>query len=325
MTRAGFALLLSCTPVLFGAGVYADIAAGAKLTPAQAAAIESGKPPISPADSRRLLGYYAAYPDAPQHRDKRIALILALAQQGALGRLATHRAAHIRRDAEGYAKVKDTLLARAEKTKLPIDRSNAAWFLFPEEPHEAIKITAENGLLHDTAVMAAQYLLGIVHSDDARTSPFGRGLLDLVNETPDPLFQFTFGDTLRTLGAQLYSEGKTEWNYTALANESLARAAKAEPQQTNCGFEPAALATRGAASSPPKPPADYAPLSHGEVAFHALIGCSGYAASLEWLDGPVTAVSAAKREIAARQFDVQPAGGSPAQSLQLLTAGRKSR
>ncbi len=318
------AVLLFGPLFLYASALADDFSAGAKLTPAQAAAIESGKPPISLADSRRLLGYYAAYPDPPQHRDKRIALILTLAQQGALGRLAVHRAAHFRRETASYTKVKDALLARAEKTKLPIDRSNAAWFLFPEEPDEAIKITAENGLMHDTAVMAAQYLLGVVHPD-GRSSPFGRGLMDLVNETPDPLFQFAFGDTLRALGAQLYAEGKTEWNYTALANESLARAAKAEPQQTNCGFEPAALPTRGAASSPPKPPADYAPLAPGEVAFHALIGCSGYAASLEWLDGPATAVSAAKREIAARQFDVQPAGGSPAQSLQLLTAGRKSR
>ena len=60
-------------------------------------------------------------------------------------------------------------------------------------------------------------------------------------------------------------------------------------------------------------------------AFHALIGCSGYAASLEWLDGPATAVSAAKREISVRQFDVLTAGGSPTQSLQFLTAGRKNR
>ena len=324
MIRVDLTLLLFSVSPLYAAGISADFAAGAKLNSAQAAAIETAKPPVPLSDSRRLLGYYAAYPDAPQHRDKRIALILALTQQGALGSLATHRAAHLRQDAEGYTKIKDALLARAEKTKLPIDRSNAAWFLFPAEPDEAIKIAAENGLMYDTAVMAAQYLLGLVHPD-ARTSPFGRGLLDLVNDTTDPLFQFAFGDTLRTLGAQLYSESKTEWDYTTLANESLARAAKAEPQQTNCSFAPAALPACGTALPPARPPADVAALASGEVAFHALIGCSGYAASLEWLDGPAAAVSAAKREISVRQFDVLTAGGSPTQSLQFLTAGRKNR
>ena len=143
------------------ASITDDLATGAKLSPSQAAAIEASvaqnKAPLP--DRLRLLGWYAAQPE-PAHRDKRIALILALAQQGALGRLATHTAANISREAspEGYAKVKAVLLARAEKSKLPVDRSNAAWFVFPAEPDEAIRITAENGLMRDTAVLAAEPL-----------------------------------------------------------------------------------------------------------------------------------------------------------------------
>ncbi len=311
-----------------GAGILDDLAAGAKLTPSQAAALAS-KPAATLADRHRLLGWYAANTDA-QHLEKRFALILSLAQQGALGRLATHDAARIRRTGAdslaspaGYAKVKEALLERAEKTKLPVDRSNAAWFIFGEEPGEAIKLTAENGLMHDTAVMAAQYLLGVV-DPDGRRSPFGRGLLGLIAETPDPLFQFTFADTLRRLGAQLYATGKTDGNYTALANESLARAAKAEPQQTNCGFEPAALPARGSTPLSPKPDAANSAAT-GEVSFYALIGCSGYAVSLEWLEGPAGSVSAAKRQIATRQFQVPIANGTPTQTVQLLIAGGKSR
>jgi hypothetical protein len=301
------------------ASITDDLATGAKLSPSQAAAIEASvaqnKAPLP--DRLRLLGWYAAQPE-PAHRDKRIALILALAQQGALGRLATHTAANISREAspEGYAKVKAVLLARAEKSKLPVDRSNAAWFVFPAEPDEAIRITAENGLMRDTAVLAAQYLLGVVHPDP-RSSPFGRSLRQLASETPDPLFQFAFGHTLRDLGARLYATGKTEWDYTALANEALARAAKAEPQQGNCGFDPAVLPARG--SVPPIKPSA-APTS-GEVTFYALVGCSGYAASLEWLDGPAEGVSAAKREIAARTLEIP----GTRQSLQVVSAGRKAR
>ena len=82
MIRVDLTLLLFSVSPLYAAGISADFAAGAKLTPAQAAAIETAKPPVPLSGSRQLLGYYAAYPDAPQHRDKRIALILALTQQG---------------------------------------------------------------------------------------------------------------------------------------------------------------------------------------------------------------------------------------------------
>jgi len=301
------------------ASVNDDLATGAKLSPPQAAAIEASvaQHKASLADRLRLLGWYAAQPE-PEHRDKRIALILALAEQGALGRLSTHAAANVRREAspEGYAKAKAALLARAEKSKLPVDRSNAAWFVFPEEPDEAIRITAENGLMRDTAVLAAQYLLGVVHPEP-RSSAFGRSLLQLLSDTPDPLFQFAFGATLRDLGAQLYAAGKTEWDYTTLANEALARAAKAEPQQTNCGYEPAVLPARGTTPSVKSMPTS----GSGEVTFYALIGCSGYAASLEWLDGPAESVSAAKREIAARTIEIP----GTRQSLQLISAGRKGR
>jgi hypothetical protein len=333
---ARFALTASLAiVVLHAAGISEDLANGALLTATQAAAIEAaaaqGKAPLP--DRHRLLGWYAAHPEA-QHRGKRVALILALAQRGELGRLSTHEAARIRRDEnagplaspDGYAQVKAALLARAQKSKLPVDHSNAAWFVFFDEPDEAIRITAENGLERDTAVMAAQYLLGVV-TPDARSSGFGRGLLQLVNETGEPLFQYAFGDTLRTIGARLYAEGKTEWDYTTLANQALARAAKAEPQQTSCGFTPAVLPTRGAASPPIKAnPGLTSPPSPGEVTFYVLIGCSGYAASLEWLEGPAEAVGAAKREIATRHFDVPLAGGQPSQSLQLISAvGRRAR
>ena len=323
---------LAFLPLLLHAAVAVsdDIASGAALTPAQAAAIEATLTPnkASLSDRRRLLGWYAAQHE-PQHRDKRIALILALAQQGALGWLATHTAANIRREGdalaspEGYAKVKAALVARAEKSKLPLDRSNAAWFVFPEEPDEAIRITAESGLMRDTAVLAAHYLLGVV-TPDARSTAFGRGLLQLVNETPEPLFQFAFAGALSETGARLYAAGKSDWNYTTLANEAFARAAKAEPQQTNCGYDPVVLPARGSLASSVKPA--LAPPA-GDVTFYALIGCSGHAVSLEWLDGPAESVSAAKREIAVRQFDVPFNGSQPRQVLQLVTGGaaRKAR
>lgn len=291
-------------PLLFQAvSITGELAAGAKLSSAQAAAIEAAaaanKAPL--ADRLRLLGWYNANPAAP-HREKRAGLIR-------------------RSDSpEAYPEIKAALLARAEKTKLPIDRANAAWFVFPDEPDVAISLTAENGLLRDTAILAARFLLGTTNPD-ARSTDFGRSLLQLVSETSEPLFQYAFGDTLRSLGAKLYAEGKTEWNYTTLANESLARAAKAEPQQPNCGFDSAAIPARNSAP-PVRIPEEVS--GKGAVTFYALIGCSGYAVSLEWLDGPADAVASAKREIAARQFNV----GSPArQSLKLVAAGgaRKAR
>jgi hypothetical protein len=290
-------------PLLFqAASITGELAAGARLSSAQAAAIEAAaaanKAPL--AERARLLGWYNSHPGA--HRERRAGLIR-------------------RSDsAEAYAEIKAALLARAEKTKLPADRSNAAWFVFPDEPDVAISLTAENGLLRDTAVLAARFLLGTTNPD-ARSTDFGRSLLQLVSETSDPLFQYAFGDTLRSLGARLYAEGKTEWNYTTLANESLARAAKAEPQQPNCGFDSAALPARNSATPERSPPEVS---GKGAVTFYALIGCSGYAVSLEWLDGPADAVAQAKREIAARQFNA----GSPArQSLKLVAAGgaRKAR
>jgi hypothetical protein len=292
-------------PLFFAATVTEDLAAGAKLTPADAAIIE-GSPKASLPDRLRLLGWYHANPN-PQHAGKRVALILALAGQGALGRLATHpAAAQISRQAspDGYAKVKAALLARAEKTRLAVDQSNAAWFIFPEEPDQAIGLTAENGLMVDTAMLAARYLLGTT-DPDARSTAFGRSLLQLVKDTPDPLFQYAFADTLR-------AAGKIEWDYTPLANEAFARAAKAEPQQTNCGPNPAV-----------SPLAESGPLSAGQVEFYALIGCSGFPVSLELLGGRPESAGAAKREIAARTFEVPIVGGQPRQSLQLVRAGAR--
>ena len=334
MGRLAFSVLFAVI-VLPAATILDDLATGAKLSATQVSAIEVavGQSKSTLPDRLRLLGWYGAHPDV-QHRDKRVALILALAQRGELGRLATHEAARIRREGtdalaspEGYAQVKAALLARAEKTARPVDRSNAAWFVFFEEPDEAIRIAAESGLKRDTAVMAAQYLLGVV-TPDARSSGFGRGLLQMVNETDEPLFQYAFGGTLRQLGASLYAMGKTEWDYTELANQALARAAKAEPQQTNCAFTPAALPARGGSLTAAAKVASesLAAAAPGEVAFHALIGCSGYATSLEWLDGSSESVGAAKREIAARHFDVPLVKGQPSQTIQIVGAGgRKAR
>ena len=236
-------------------------------------------------------------------------------------------AAQVRPEGEDRAKTKAGLMARAEKSQAPVDRSNLVWFLFPEEPDKAFELAAAHGQIRDSAVLAAHYLLGLGPArlnPDARNSGFGRGLVELVNETPDPLFQFAFGDALRQMGAWLYASGQTEWDYTALANAALARASKAEPQQANCGFDPAVLPVRGAAAvSRPKP--SPAPPESG-VSFLALIGCSGYVTSLEWLGGPAAAVGAAKREIAARHFDVRVVNGQPRQALEVVStaAGRRA-
>lgn len=295
------AVLAIAPLLLFAVTVTEDLAAGAKLNAADAATMESWRK-ITTADRLRLLGWYNANP-APERRDKRAALIVGLAEEGALGWLATHpAAAHLSRkeSPEAYGKAKAALLTRAEKSKHPMDFSNAAWFVFPEEPDEAIRLTAENGLMRDTAALAARYLLGVT-DPDARSTAFGRGLLQLVKDTPDPLFQYTFADTLR-------AAGKTEWDYTPLANEAFARAAKAESQQTNCGPNPTPFVLT---ETPPLAPS-------GQAEFYALIGCSGYVVSVELLKGSTDMARAAKRQIANRTFEVPRVDGQPRQSILLL-------
>ena len=319
------ALLALILPLAAAAAGFPDeVAAGAKLAAPDAAALEtrfaSGK--AAAADRARLLGWYSTHPES---RDRRIALILAMVEKGDSAQLFEHGAARVGREDEAYAKVKAALSARAEKSHAPADRSNLVWFLFAEEPDKAFELAAANGQIRDSAVLAAHYLLGlgpIRINPDARRSGFGRGLLELVNETADPLFQFAFGDALRQMGAWLYASGQIEWDYTTLANAALARASKAEPQQTNCGFDPAVLPARGGVATLPK--LSSAPV--GGVSFHALIGCSGYVTSLEWLDGPAASAGAAKREIAARNFEVPRVNGQPRQILAVVTttAGRRA-
>ncbi len=338
-----FALaLLSVLPPLSPAALPDDFAAGAKLAASDAANLEAkvSAAKASLAERARLLGWYAtqsASPDAAKIRGQRLSLLQSLLSSERLFaqvEAAVHREGDALASAEGYASLKAALQTRAEKSKSPADWSNLVWFLFPEEPDEAIRLATENGLAWDGAVMSGYYLLGIGRrrytapmtplaiNQDNRLSPFGRSLLALVKDNDEPLFQFAFGDTLRREGARLYAAGQLEWDYTALANESLARAAKAEPQQTNCGFLPAALPAKGAAmpqeTPPPSQPSGAS--VQKRVTFMALIGCSGQAVALDLLGGPPELVSAAKRQIASRQFEVPVQGSEPRQSLQPAVA-----
>ena len=338
-----FVMALLCVPPpLSLAALPDDLAAGAKLAASDAVGLEAkvSSAKATPAERARLLGWYAtqsASPDAARIRDRRLLLLQSLLSSERLFanvEAAVHREGDVLASADGYASLKAALLARVEKSKSPADWSNLVWFLFPEEPDDAIRLATENGLAWDGAVMSGYYLLGIGRrrytapmaplaiNQDNRLSPFGRSLLTLVKDNDEPLFQFAFGDTLRREGARLHAAGQLEWDYTALANESLARAAKAEPQQTNCGFVPAALPPKGA-TVPPENPLPSQPLGAAgqkRVTFMALIGCSGQAVALDLLGGPPELVSAAKRQIASRQFDVPVQGSEPRQSLQPAVA-----
>ena len=339
-----FVLALLCVSPFSIAALPDDLAAGAKASASAAAGLQvkvsTGQATL--AERARLLGWYATQSTSADAvtttiRDQRLALLQSLISSDRLFahvEAAVHREGDAFASAEGYTNLKSALLARAEKSKSPSDRSNLAWFLFPEEPEEAIPMATENGLAWDGAVMSAYYLLGIGRrsytsptnpltiNQDNRLSPFGRALLTLVKDNDEPLFQFAFGDLLSREGARLYAAGRIEWDYTTLANESLARAAKAEPQQTNCSFAPAALPAKGTIVPPETPPLSEPPGAgvQRRVTFMALIGCSGQATALDLLGGPPELVSAAKRQIAARQFQQPMHGSEPRQSLQPAVA-----
>ena len=341
-----FVLTLLCLPAFSTAALPDDIAAGVRLSASGAAGLQAkvSAAKATLAERTSLLGWYAtqsASPDAAMIRGQRLALLQSLVSSDRLFahvEAAVHREGNAFASAEDYTNLKNGLLARAEKSKSPADRSNLAWFLFSEEPEEAIPMATENGLAWDAAVMSAYYLLGIGRrgytspmnpltiNPDNRLSPFGRALSMLVKDNDEPLFQFAFGDTLRREGARLHAAGRSEWDYTGLSNESLARAAKAEPQQTNCGFAPAILPAKGATiplETPPENPPPSEPsgaVVQKRVTFMALIGCSGQAVALDLLGGPAELVSAAKRQIAARRFEQPVPGSEPRQSLQLAVA-----
>ena len=93
-----------------------------------------------------------------------------------------------------------------QKIEGPLDRSNAAWFVFPEEPDEAIRLTAENGLMRDTAVLAARTCWA--SSPGARSTAFGRGLLQLVKETPGPTLPIRLRRYPARTGAQALRRGQ---------------------------------------------------------------------------------------------------------------------
>jgi len=332
-----------------------EIKAGFEMNAKTAADLErklDGGKKGKPGEWVRMLAWYSKQMNSPQAaeiREKRILLIVSLISNtgvdfrfSQLGCLAeVHRTGDKFASRTGYDLVKVVWLQKEEQFPRSVAvLVPAVEFLFPEEPGFAINHGGSGAIGATMSEMMAKVVLGIGRRryDDCEPlaidgsghdSPLGRSILDAVGKVQDPYFALTFGNSLRRLGESIEKGGgKVGWDFRALAQSLVERAAKQLPEEVVCtstASRPEINRTIAEASGilkaePAKaieqqraayPPAARRYGAQPTVMFDVVIGCSGKVIWAGYVAGPVDLVGAASDAIKQWRYDPTKLNGYP--------------
>jgi TonB family protein len=123
----------------------------------------------------------------------------------------------------------------------------------PDQAEQLLKEAHDNKGLGDLYANAVLGITGETYqnwgpqgSDPAlRQSPFAQKALDILKSTTDPKILVGATRTLLLRGANLWADGKLDWDYTALGNNLLTRAKLAAPDDSSLNMLPTTLPKPG--------------------------------------------------------------------------------
>jgi hypothetical protein len=204
-------------------------------------------------------------------------------------------------------------------------------FCQPEKAEQILKESQDRaglGRLYATALLGVtghSYLNSEPPGTDAalRQSPFAEHAQKVLNEEVDKEVLVAAATTLLRTGANLWADGKLDWDYTSLGNNLLAKAKALVPEDLSLITLPTGLPARG--ERPPmtirvggnvmqsklvkQPAPKYPPNARdlgiqGTVRMAALVGLDGRILGLHVQSGPPELVPASIAAV--RQWEYQP-------------------
>lgn len=208
----------------------------------------------------QLIGYYSHQPPGPEVERHRVAHVLWMVDnrpESLLFELATPAWKIFRQgdDTAAFDRARklwvDHLAQGSKLVKL-----HAAAFLQLGDAGQAAELYRAVGQMRGVGTTYAYYLLGVTELDpisgdpaaadeSQRDTELGRKMVEELRASKDPEFVGGAGSALAIFGAMLYSESRTNWDYSTLAAELLKTAQAHDKRNVEWFAVPTALPERG--------------------------------------------------------------------------------
>lgn len=267
---ASFLFLISAVRVTAQVNPAQNLREGFTLPQPVAVALESAvaQQPDDEAARVKLIGYYSHRPAgvaAEEIRQRRAAHILWLIEKHPESSLFDYATPAWRIFARGGEWPDEAAFERAEALWLSHLEKNpagerlklhAAAFLQLGDPARAAELYRQGKQIRGVGTTYANYLLGVTALDPItgdpaavdetqRASELGQRMAAELRASKETELVGGAGSTLAVMGGMLYSEGKTNWDYSGLAGELLVRAAHQDGENLEWAVVSPKLPARG--------------------------------------------------------------------------------